>query len=272
MRPGRIRYSARCMTRPDRPAPSALQKLWKELLEPIVFAVVITQFVATLVGVDGVSMMPNLRDRERVFVPKYETWLHKAGVGEFSRGDILIFKPSRAATEKIANLNKSAFGLWNYRPFLIKRLIGLPGDRITVSGGEVTVNGTPLDSSWTTAYWQEQGCWDTQSELANYATASVSYGVVQDQQEFTVPQGTYYVMGDNRTANGSEDSRMIGPVERRDVAGRAAAVVWPIMRKANVKYDCNAGAVAEFSGENVLNWRLLTPPAAFDTLKAALNK
>lgn len=272
MRPGRIRYSARCMTRPDRPAPTALQKLWKELLEPIAFAVVITQFVATLVGVDGVSMMPNLRNGERVFVPKYETWLHKAGVGEFKRGDILIFKPPREASAGISNLNKSAFGLWTYRPFLIKRLIGLPGDRISITGGEVTVNGTPLDSSWTTAYWQEQGCWDTQSDLANNATASVNYGVVQDSKEFTVPEGRYYVMGDNRTVNGSEDSRMIGAVERRDVAGRAAAVVWPIMRKANVKYDCSAGTVAEFSGDNVLNWRLLNPPAAFDTLKAALNK
>ncbi|GGS19434.1 MULTISPECIES: signal peptidase I [Deinococcus] len=259
------------MTRPDKPAPSALQKLWKELLEPIVFAVVITQFVATLVGVDGVSMMPNLRDRERVFVPKYETWLHKAGVGEFKRGDILIFKPPVEATRQIPNLNKSAFGLWNYRPFLIKRLIGLPGDRITVSGGEVTVNGVKLDSSWTTAYWQEQGCWDTQSELANNATSSRG-GVLPDTAEFTVPEGSYFVMGDNRTANGSEDSRMFGAVARRDVAGRAAAVVWPIMRKANVKYDCNAGTVAELSGENVLNWRLLSTPPAFTTLKTELGK
>ena len=56
------------------------------------FAVVITQFVATLVGVDGNSMLPGLRNRERVFVPKYETWLHKAGVGNFKRGDIVEVK------------------------------------------------------------------------------------------------------------------------------------------------------------------------------------
>ena len=125
------------MTRLQSTAPSTLQKVWKDFLEPIVFAVVITQFVATLVGVDGVSMMPNLRDRERVFVPKYETWLHKAGVGDFSRGDIVIFKPPREAAAKIGNLNKNFFGLWNYRPFLIKRVIGLPGDKIRVEGGEV---------------------------------------------------------------------------------------------------------------------------------------
>ncbi|GAA5501555.1 hypothetical protein Dxin01_01287 [Deinococcus xinjiangensis] len=255
------------MTRLDKPAPTALQKIWKEFLEPIVFAVVITQFIATLVGVDGNSMMPNLRNRERVFVPKYETWLHKAGVGDFKRGDILIFKPPQAAADKISNLNKSAFGLWNYRPFLIKRLIGLPGDKISISGGEVTVNGVKLDQSWTTDYWREQGCWDTQSDLAN-SIASSQMGVVPQAQEITVPAGQYFVMGDNRTAAGSEDSRMFGPIPMRDIAGRAAAVVWPIMRKTNAKYDCAGQNVADLSGDNVLNWRVLNRPEAFD----ALNK
>ncbi|SMB92562.1 signal peptidase I [Deinococcus hopiensis] len=252
-------------------APGPLAKLWKEVLEPIVFAVVITQFLATLVGVDGVSMMPNLRDRERVFVPKYETWLHKAGVGEFSRGDIVIFKPPREAAAQASNLTKSAFGLWNYRPFLIKRLIGLPGDRVKVSGGEVFVNGQKLNAGWTTDYWKAQGCWDTESDLANNA-ASAAAGILQDQPEITVPEGHYFVMGDNRTAGGSEDSRLFGTVPRRDVAGRAAAVIWPIMRKQNVKYDCTAGHVDSFSGPNVLNWRALARPEAFGALKSQLGK
>ncbi|MFC4639565.1 signal peptidase I [Deinococcus hohokamensis] len=264
------------MTRLDTAAsprtPGPLQKLWKELLEPIVFAVVITQFVATLVGVDGVSMMPNLRDRERVFVPKYETWLHKAGVGDFQRGDIVIFKPPREAAARIPNLNRSApLGLWTYRPFLIKRLIGLPGDRIAISGGEVTVNGVKLDSSWTTDYWREQGCWDNQSDLAMQATSSRN-GVMPDQPEITVPAGTYFVMGDNRTPNGSEDSRLFGPVPQRDLAGRAAAVVWPIMRKTNAKYDCASERVAELSGETKLNLRVLNRPDAFQALKIQLAK
>lgn len=259
------------MTRLNRPGPGPLGKLWKEVLEPIVFAVVITQFVATLVGVDGVSMMPNLRDRERVFVPKYETWLHKAGVGDFQRGDVVIFKPPRDAAAQAPNLTRSAFGLWTYRPFLIKRLIGLPGDRIRIEGGEVFVNGARLDSSWTTDYWREQGCWDTQSDLANLAVSSAA-GILPDQPEITVPAGHYFVMGDNRTAGGSEDSRLFGPVPLRDIAGRAAAVVWPIMRKQNAQYDCSAGQVANLTGESVLNWRVLERPEAFDTLKTQLSR
>lgn len=261
------------MTNTPPPAPPApaeaqtpLQKLWKEVLEPIVFAVVITQFVATLVGVDGNSMMPGLRNRERVLVPKYETWIHKAGIGDFARGDILIFKPPAEAARQIPNLNKSAMGLWNYRPFLIKRLIGLPGDKVSISGGEVTVNGVKLDQSWTTDYWREQGCWDTQSDLAN-AAASPRAGVIAPAQEVTVPPHHYFMMGDNRTANGSEDSRMFGVVPMRDIAGRAAAVVWPIMRKANMKYDCAAETVGEVSGPNELNVRLLAPPPGFAALK-----
>lgn len=247
---------------------SPFSRLWKELLEPIVFAVVITQFVATLVGVDGASMMPNLRDHERVFVPKYETWLHKAGVGNFQRGDILIFKPPREAAEKIPNLTRSALGLWTYRPFLIKRLIGLPGDRVRVTGGEVFVNGVKLDQSWTTDYWREQGCWDTQSDLANNAESA---GVVPAMRELQVPQGQYFVMGDNRSAQGSEDSRIFGPVPLKDIAGRAAVVVWPLARKTNARYDCSAGERPQdhvtFTGQTVVNLRVLSRPDAFHSLK-----
>ncbi|GAA5512233.1 hypothetical protein Dcar01_00947 [Deinococcus carri] len=260
------------MTRLEKPAPGPLAKLWKEVLEPIVFAVVITQFLATLVGVDGVSMMPNLRDHERVFVPKYETWLHKAGVGDFQRGDILIFKPPRAAAAQASNLTRPGLlGLWTYRPFLIKRLIGLPGDRVRIEGGEVFVNGTKLDQSWTTDFWREQGCWDTQSDLANNATSSAA-GILPDQPEITVPAGHYFVMGDNRTEGGSEDSRLFGPVLRRDVAGRAVAAIWPIMRKTTAHYDCTAGRVTSFTGPTVLNWRVLKRPEAFDVLKTQMAK
>ena len=204
--------------------PNAFQRLWKELLEPIVFAVVITQFIATLVGVDGVSMMPNLRHHERVFVPKYESWLHKAGVGSFKRGDILIFKPPAAAE------TRTFFNLWSYRPFLIKRLIGLPGDKVRIEKGVVFVNDVALNDNYTASYWQEQGCWDTESPIANQIQSSLK-NIVPDQSELTVPAGEYFVMGDNRTENGSEDSRLFGPDSaqrrrgprrRRDLADHAS--------------------------------------------------
>ena len=244
--------------------PSFLQRLWKELLEPIVFAVLITQFVGTVVGVDGVSMMPNLRHHERVFVPKYETWLHKIGIGDFHRGDILIFKPPAAAE------TRSFLGLWNYRPFLIKRLIGLPGDKIRILRGVTYVNSKALDAAFITDFWKQQGCWDTESRIANLATNS-GKSIMPDQAEFTVPRGQYFVQGDNRTVGGSEDSRFFGSVPLRDVAGRATAIIWPIMRQENAKYDCNwsggdPATATTFSGKSVLNWRGMGRPAVFDTV------
>lgn len=244
--------------------PGFLKRLWKELLEPIVFAVVVTQFVGTVVGVDGVSMMPNLRHHERVFVPKYEPWLHKIGIGNFSRGDILIFKPPGAAE------TRSFYGLWTYRPFLIKRLIGLPGDKIRIREGVTYVNGTALNASFTTDYWKQQGCWDTQSQAANGAT-NAGAAIVPDQAEITVPAGKYFVQGDNRTETGSEDSRFFGPVPLRDIAGRATAVIWPIMRQENSTYKCDQrldpDQMVTFSGKSVLNWRGLSRPEAFNQLK-----
>lgn len=256
------------MNQAEQAKPNIFKKIWKDFLEPIVFAVVVTQFIVTLVGVEGNSMLPNLRNGERVFVPKYEIWLRKAGVLSFQRGEILIFKPTAEIAAKVPNLNRSAFNLFNYRPFLIKRLIGLPGDKISIANGEISVNGQLLDASWTTEFWQKQGCWDRNSEIANNIT-SARGRVLPDQSEITVPAGHYFMVGDNRTLNGSEDSRMFGVVPMREIAGRAAAVVWPIMRKQELSYDCNLEAVSELSGPDVLNWRVLGVPEAFKNIPAA---
>ncbi|PYE55261.1 signal peptidase I [Deinococcus yavapaiensis] len=242
-----------------------LARLWKNWLEPIVFAVAFTTFGASAVRVDGASMMPSLRHGERIVVPKYETWLHRLGVGQFSRGDILIFKPPAGA------VTKNFYGLWNYRPYLVKRLIGLPGDRVRIAGGDVYVNGAKLDQTFVTNYWKAQGCWDTTSELANRAQSNLG-GMVATTREVTVPDGHYFVMGDNRTASGSEDSRMFGAVPLGNVAGRAVFSAWPLTRKADATYPCSyEGArpqdFVKFGGPSVLNSRVLGRPAAFSRLK-----
>src|SRR5690606_37802111 len=66
--------------------------------------------------------------------------------------------------------------------------------------------------------------------------------------DFVVPEGPYFVMGDNRSPTGSEDSRYFGPIDSVAIAGRATAVIWPPRR----------------DGE--WNWRLLPPPKGFDTV------
>lgn len=246
---------------PTAAAPVALwwNRLWRELLFPVAVAVLFTQFVATLVGVDGASMMPSLRNGERVIVPKYETWLHRAGIGQFGRGDVLIFRPP-AGTVSISFL-----GLWTHRPFLIKRLIGLPGDTVQLDQGQVYVNGRMLNQRFTTNYWKAQDCWDTSSTIANNA-ASDAMGLLKASKTITVPAGQYFLMGDNRTENGSEDSRLFGTVPSRDVAGRAALVIWPFVRRADAKYDCTYQGrrpqdSVQYSGQTQVNPRLVPRPS-----------
>jgi len=235
------------------------KRLWKELFQPLFIAVLFTQLVGTLVGVDGASMMPSLRNGERVVVPKYETWLHKADVGQFSRGDVLNFRPPPG------DVTTSFLGLWSYRPFLIKRLVGLPGDTVRLDRGEVYVNNRQITQVFTPDYWTSQGCWDTRSPIANNA-ASDAVLLLKNSKSITVPAGQYFLMGDNRTVNGSEDSRLFGTVPLRDVAGRAALVVWPLVRRQDAKYDCSYTGrrpqdSVRYSGKTQLNLRLLHRPS-----------
>jgi signal peptidase I len=87
------------------------------------------------------------------------------------------------------------------RPLFIKRVIGLPGDCIDIRRGRVLVDGRPL------------------------AEPYVRYPDERSFPQTTVPDGTVYVLGDNRAD--SEDSRFFGPIPQSQLLGRALAVIWP---------------------------------------------
>jgi len=85
----------------------------------------------------------------------------------------------------------------------IKRVIGLPGDAVRIVAGQVYVNGRALDEPYVPERYRD----------------------VRSMDEFTVPPGEYFVMGDHRSI--SSDSRDFGPVERKLIYGKAAFVYWP---------------------------------------------
>jgi len=129
--------------------------------------------------VEGPSMEPNLWAGEKVLIGKVEYYFSKP-----KRGDIVIVRfPDRDED-------------------IIKRVIATQGERISVSGGSVFINGVKLVEPYTQA-------------LAD-----------RDSPEVTVPPGTIFVMGDNR--NNSHDSRDVGPIPLSDVLGRAYDIVWPL--------------------------------------------
>nr|WP_221269818.1 signal peptidase I [Deinococcus budaensis] len=239
-------------------------KLWREWGSPVVFALLLTQFGATAVQVDGTSMLPGLRDGEWLAVPKVEGWAYRAGLGGYARGDVVVFKPPRAASYEWTHEYRGVTLPWTYRPYLVKRVVGLPGDRVTMQRGDLYVNGRAVDQGWTLPYWQG-ACLDRGSALANSVAASPTR---TGQAEVTVPPGHVFVLGDNRSPGGSLDSRAFGPVHVGDIAGRALASVWPLRVPQQSAPPCDGQKPPETpGGETHPNLRLLTPPPGLDEVR-----
>lgn len=218
---------------------SALGSLWSAVKE-ITIVVVLALLLATLVRVflfqafliPSGSMENTLLVGDRVLVSKLTTRL-----GEVERGDVVVFSdpgnwlgPVPAGPDGVRGAVNSALQFVGVLPsdsegHLIKRVIGLSGDRVACcdATGLLTVNGVPVD----------------ESEL-------LKPGVAPSSQEFdvVVPEGSLWVMGDNRPNSG--DSRVHGAVPYEDVVGRAFVVVWPFDRWDGIgrvdTYDAVAGA------------------------------
>lgn len=287
--------------------PTLSQRFWAEVrgyAEALVVAFLIVTFVFNTVGVVGSSMRPtldggvgssnvlrSLLTGDRVFIPKYDTWLRRAGVlGPYRRGEVVVVREpvnSPTAQER------------SRRPFFIKRVIARPGDRLRIVGGQVFVNDVAIDQDFISGSGEvrvypldfpliavddgevagmgvafEQAGRTAVPRLPQHGEpvrpvsvddprVQLYYGEVLANlaplpadapadrlfvQDLVVPEGRYFVMGDNRSYGGSEDSRAFGPVPFLSIAGRATAVIWPPMR----------------DGE--WNWRRLTPPETFRTV------
>ena len=133
------------------------QRFWKEVrgyIEALIVAFFIVTFVFTTVGVVGSSMRPNLNGGEdgdfldsllsgdRVFIPKYDNWLRRLGIlGTYARGDIVVVREP-------AN-SPSAQESWR-RMFFIKRVMGIPGDRVRIESGQVYINDVALNQDFIT--------------------------------------------------------------------------------------------------------------------------
>lgn len=182
------------------------------LFTGLLVALFIVTFVVTTVGISGRSMAPTLQPGERALVPKYETWLHRFGVGSFGRGDIVYFRPPPNPYTPTRTL--PLLGL-EYRPFYIKRIVALGGESVAFRNGRVYIDGAPLAEPY----------------LEPVTTLS--------SEPVSVPPDHVYVLGDNRMPLGSVDSRRFGPVARERIAGRAALVVWPLLVREEGRWRWN---------------------------------
>jgi signal peptidase I len=144
--------------------------------------------------VKGASMEPNFHDNEYLIIDEISYRFH-----EPARGDIVVFRYPRNPAE-----------------FFIKRIIGLPGEKIQVKDGSVYIfnadhnEGVKLEEKYLPA------------DLSTYAL---------NEEITTLGINEFYVLGDNR--NSSKDSRSFGPVDRKFITGRVLLRGWPF-NKINV--------------------------------------
>ena len=150
----------------------------------VLFCFFLITFVAQVFRVQGTSMLPLLEDGERILVNKFVYRFHP-----ISRGDVVVFwyplDPSVS---------------------FIKRVVGLPGDRIDVRRGAVYVNGERLQEDYIKSQYSDDDSFDP----------------------VRVKKGHYYVLGDHR--NSSNDSRNWGEVPEKYVYGKAVFRFWPLSK------------------------------------------
>jgi signal peptidase I len=166
----------------------------RDLAFSVIIAVVLIVFIYQPVKVEGTSMEPGLSDNERIFINKFT---YKLNLGDVRRGDTVVFWYP-------GDTSKS----------YIKRVIGLPGDRIRIMHGQVYVNGSPLVEDYVAETSRDPGTW-------------------ADGREVPVPRGDYFVLGDHR--NSSSDSRAWGWVPRENIYGKAVFVYWPLRKMGRVE-------------------------------------
>jgi len=171
----------------------------RTILEYVVLAVVavavallIQAFLVKPYRIPSASMEDTLLIGDRVLVDRV-SWRF----AQPARGDIVVFHPPFDG------------------PVLIKRIIGLPGDEISLSGGFVYVNGRRLDEPYVRRI-------DGRQEPSEPFSNGLPWSL---QEPYKVPADSYFVMGDNRTDSG--DSREFGPIKREQFVGRAFAKYWP---------------------------------------------
>ena len=168
---------------------SAFQENLESILWAVALALAIRTFIVAPFKIPSGSMRPTLIEGDRILVSKFIYRFR-----EPSRGEIVVFR----------------FPENPRRPF-IKRLIAVGGDEVEIRSGHVYVNGQlPESVMERSLYYYNQG----------------QFG--QEHEAVKVPDGTYFVLGDNSAS--SHDSRFWGFVPKRLLIGRALCIFWPPRR------------------------------------------
>ena len=179
-------------------------------------ALAIQAFVVKPYRIPSGSMIPTLEINQRILVNRIGTNFSSPYIG-----DIVVFHPPKNYAAGCADLAEGQQGAGQSAPMpcgvaqaeassqtFVKRVVGLPGDRIQIINGHVYRDGV--------------------REKDPYIESCTGLGVCNFPGTITVPRGDYYMMGDNRGE--SDDSRFWGPVRRGWIIGKAFFTYWPPAR------------------------------------------
>ena len=152
------------------------------------------------------SMVPTLEIGQRVLVDRVSYRF-----GDPERGDVVVFKPPAGAETNTCGVQAPADSVCpkptdgEYDTNFIKRVVGVPGDRLKVIDGSVYIDGKRQEEDFARL--------DSECPICNLPV------------EITIPEDTYFMMGDNRGE--SADSREWGPVPKDQIVGQAFMTYWP---------------------------------------------
>lgn len=185
---------------PPRPAPApgagALRQI-RSLLLWLLVALLLRWAVIEPRWIPSGSMLPSLQLQDRILVEKLRPRLHRP----IGLGSVVVFHPPPALLA--AGYDPDAA--------LIKRVVGLAGDRIAVLQGQLWRNGVPVAHDWS-------------AQLMDYELPAM-----------TVPSGHLLVLGDNR--NASLDSHLWGPLPENELIGTAVWRYWPPRRFGPIRFS-----------------------------------
>ncbi len=230
------------------------------LVIAIVIALAIRQFLVEPFRIPSGSMFPTLLIGDHLFVNKVAygsripfTGWRLPSYGEPKRGDVVVFEVARPRNRMggrdIKPVDRAPEGA--PREDFVKRLVGLPGDRVAWRGGRVYINDVPLGVRQTESQfvdesgvafdvsWEELG--DCRHAILDDPRPRRALETRLDRGTWVVEPGRYFMMGDNR--DNSNDSRGWGTVRLEEMKGPAFILYW--------SWDVNGNMLSFF---NPVNW------------------